>query len=188
MFSENLSEGTSAVPSSESSPGIEFDLSNVEDITDQYTTFSGLPSLDSIFPDVSDELEVASQTHVDQKNHDMVETVAIANPSEVTPEPIAPPAFSYEIVEEETMCVDNLKKERNYGECWKNSDNICEICTCYDRQDVRCTKRTCLSKPSCQINYHLVEEMNDGCCSTFRCVKGKNYSLLFFSVKNLCVP
>ena len=82
------------------------------------------------------------------------------------------PNFAYEIVDDDTVCMDGEGKERSYGECWSQKEDSCQICTCYDQDDTRCEAKECPRRPMCTFGQRLVtEETTDKCCKTYRCVE-----------------
>ncbi|XP_078495661.1 uncharacterized protein LOC445660 [Ciona intestinalis] len=73
-----------------------------------------------------------------------------------------------QVAEESSLCLDESGKERRYGECWKKNNDPCELCTCYDMNDVRCQIQQCDPYPEPVEGKEVVEELTDECCSTFR--------------------
>ena len=88
------------------------------------------------------------------------------------------PSFAYEIVDDSTVCSDETGNERSYGECWRKASDSCKVCTCYNRNEVRCQPVDCPSRPLCTFGQRLVAETIDGCCKNYRCVDSE---LFFFS-------
>ena len=82
-------------------------------------------------------------------------------------------SFSYSIVSEKPMCVDLNGKERSYGECWTQKNDLCQVCTCYNMQDVRCEARQCDAEPVCTSGQRKELQSDDGCCKSYRCVESK---------------
>lgn len=81
------------------------------------------------------------------------------------------PNFAYEIVDDDTVCMDDQGKERSYGECWNKKEDSCQVCTCYDQDDTRCEAKECPQRPMCTFGQRLVIEQTDKCCKTYRCVE-----------------
>ena len=81
--------------------------------------------------------------------------------------------FSYTIVSEKPMCVDSNGVDRSYGECWTKEDDRCQVCTCYNTQEVRCSARQCDPEPICRSGQRKELQSDDGCCTSYRCVDGK---------------
>ena len=79
--------------------------------------------------------------------------------------------LSAAIVDEGALCVDESGRERNFGEAWIYTSDACEICTCFDSGQVRCTKKECDPYPTCPEGHYVVEEKADNCCMTYRIVK-----------------
>lgn len=82
-------------------------------------------------------------------------------------------SFTYSIVSEKPMCLDDDGIERSYGECWTKINDACQICTCYDMQNVQCSARQCDMEPICKENERRELQADDGCCKSFRCVESK---------------
>ena len=89
-------------------------------------------------------------------------------------------SFAYSIVSEEPMCVDSVGKQRSYGECWTKTTDPCQVCTCYDMHEVRCTARQCDAEPMCAAGKRRELEIDDGCCKSYRCVESKYAFHLIF--------
>ena len=79
--------------------------------------------------------------------------------------------LSAAIVQEGAICIDESGKERKFGDAWVYASDVCEICTCYDSGQVRCTKKTCDPYPECPDGQFVVEEKVDECCMSYRLVK-----------------
>ena len=79
--------------------------------------------------------------------------------------------LSGEIIDDEGTCIDNTGKSRCFGEQWCLDEDVCTICTCYDVDNIRCSKRECDPAPIPPEGHKVVEEKNGGCCSTYRIVR-----------------
>ena len=87
-------------------------------------------------------------------------------------------SFSFTIVSEKAMCVDDNGIDRSYGECWTKKNDLCQVCTCYDVQDVQCKARHCEPEPICNEGDRKELQTDDGCCKSFRCVKRKFFTFI----------
>ena len=83
------------------------------------------------------------------------------------------PNFAYEIVDDQTICMDERGRERSYGECWRKQNDPCKICTCYNQDETRCESVECQARPLCSFGQRLVAEELDECCKSYRCVESK---------------
>ncbi|XP_077966609.1 von Willebrand factor-like [Styela clava] len=78
--------------------------------------------------------------------------------------------YNYSNFESKSNCVDELGKERHYGETWYFNGDPCNLCTCISSNNVRFHSRKCSDYPSVPFGLKVVAEKSDDCCFSYRIV------------------